>query len=89
LRSPVAPNVYVSTSALWLLTLLAVETRGRAVAVALLVVAWVCISVQPPLPDPKATIALWMSGQIAMLVLGFGVLLRRTTGAVEPERQPC
>ena len=89
LRSPDAPNVYVGTSALWLLTLLAVETRGRAVAVALLVAAWVCISVQPPLPDPKATIALWMSGQIAMLLLGFWVLLRRGMGAVEAEPQLC
>jgi hypothetical protein len=62
LRSADAPNVYVGASALWLLALLAVETRGRAGAVGLLVVAWVCIAVQPPLPDAKATIALWMSG---------------------------
>jgi hypothetical protein len=87
LRSPDAPNVYVGASALWLLTLLAVETRGRAGAVALLVVAWVCIGVQPPLSDPKATIALWMSGQVAMLVLGFWVMLRRGTDALEAEPQ--
>ena len=82
LRSPDAPNVYVGASALWLLALLAADTRGRAGAVALLVVAWICISVQPPLSDPKATIALWMSGQIAMLGLGFWALLRRETGGV-------
>jgi alpha-1,2-mannosyltransferase len=82
LRSPDAPNVYVGTSALWLLTLLAVETRGRIATVALLVAAWICISVQPPLPDPRATIALWMSGQVAMLVLGFWVVLRRQVGVI-------
>jgi hypothetical protein len=85
LRSPDAPNVYVGTSALWLLTLLAVETRGRGGAVAWFAAAWVCISVQPPLPDPKATIALWMSGQIAMLLLGFWVLLRSGTRVLDPD----
>jgi hypothetical protein len=85
LRSPDAPNVYVAASALWLLTLLAVETRGRASAVALLVVAWVCIGVQPPLSDPKATISMWMSGQIAMLLIGFWVMLRRRIGDLEPD----
>lgn len=79
LRSPDAPNVYVGACALWLLTLLAVDTRGRAGAVALFVAVWICVCVQPPLSDPKATIALWMSGQIAMLLLGFWVLLRRKT----------
>jgi hypothetical protein len=77
LRTPVAPNVYVGTSAMWLLTLLAVETHGRLFKVILLVLAWVCISIQPPLPDLEGTIALWMSGQIAMLVLGFWIVLRR------------
>jgi hypothetical protein len=89
LRSPDAPNVYVSASGLWLLTLLAVETRGRAGAVGLLVVGWVCIGVQPPLPDPKATIALWMSGQVTMLVLGFWAMLRRGTSALEAALEPC
>jgi hypothetical protein len=77
LRSPEAPNVYVGTSALWLLTLVAVETRGRAAANLLFVVFWIAITVQPPLPDPRATIVLWSSGQAAMLALGFWVLLRR------------
>ncbi|MDI6767900.1 MAG: glycosyltransferase family 87 protein [Bacteroidota bacterium] len=76
LRSPDAPNVYVGTSALWLLTLLAVETRGNWKRVLLLVIVWLCVSVQPPLPNEKATIALWMSGQIAILILGFWVVLR-------------
>lgn len=88
LRSPDAPNVYVGTAALWSLSLLAAETRGRAVAIALLVVAWICVTVQPPLPDPKATIALWMSGQIVMLVLGFWVLLRRGTGILAGAAHP-
>jgi hypothetical protein len=56
---------------------LAVETRGRVAAVVLFVFGWICMSVQPPLPDPKATIALWMSGQIAILAFGFWVMLRR------------
>jgi alpha-1,2-mannosyltransferase len=77
MRSPDAPNVYTTTAALWLLTLLAVETRGRVAPVALLVLAWIFISVEPPLPDPKATIAFWMLGQIGTLILGFWVLLRR------------
>jgi hypothetical protein len=76
LRSPDAPNVYIGAAALWALSLLAVETRGRVAAVALLVFGWICMSVQPPLPDPKATIALWMSGQVAILVFGFWVMLR-------------
>jgi len=87
MRSPDAPNVYTGTAALWLLTLLAVETRGRIPAVALLVLAFVCMSVQPPLPDPETTIVLWMSGQFAMLVLGFWVLLRRQTITRERKSQ--
>jgi alpha-1,2-mannosyltransferase len=79
MRSPDAPNVYVGTAALWLLTLLAFETRGRFAPVTLLVLVWIFIFVQPPLPDPKATIVLWMSGQIATLIVGFWVLLRKQT----------
>ena len=52
-------------------------------AAALLVVAWIAIGVQPPLPDPKVTIALWMSSQIAMLALGFWAMLRRQVQAEE------
>lgn len=77
LRSPEAPNVYAAATPLWLLTLLAVETRGRGRAVTHLVAAWICIGVQPPLPDPRATIAWWMLGQAGILILGFWVLLRR------------
>jgi hypothetical protein len=77
LRSPDAPNVYIGASALWMLTLLAVETRGRVHQVALVVVAWFVISVIPPPPDPKATLVLWMTGPAAILALGFWVLLRR------------
>ena len=80
LRSPVAPNVYVGTAALWLLTLLAVEIQGKWTRIVLLVIAWLCMSVQPPLPNDKATIALWMSGQVAILILGFWVILRRERG---------
>jgi hypothetical protein len=79
LRSPDAPNVYIGAAALWALSLVAVETRGRAAAVVLLVFGWICMSVQPPLPDPKATIALWMSGQVAILAFGFWVMLRRSS----------
>ena len=77
LRSPDAPNVYIGAAALWALSLLATETRGRIAAVGLFVLAWICMTVQPPLPDPKATIALWMSGQAAILAFGFWVMLRR------------
>ncbi len=76
LRSPNAPNVYIGTAALWLLTLLAVDTRGKWWRVLIFIFAWLCMSVQPPLPDEKTTIALWMSGQVAILILGFWVMLR-------------
>jgi hypothetical protein len=83
LRSPDAPNVYIGAAALWALSLLATETRGRAAAVLLFVFAWICMTVQPPLPDPKATIALWMSGQAMILAFGFWAVLRRQAGSAE------
>jgi hypothetical protein len=79
LRSPDAPNVYIGASALWLLTLVAVEARGRPRRVALFVAAWVIINVIPPPPDPKATIALWLTCPAAMLAVGFWIALRRRT----------
>lgn len=79
LRSPDAPNVYIGASALWLLTLVAVETRGRAGRIALFVAAWIIISVVPPPPDPRATIALWLTCPIAILAVGFWIALRRRT----------
>jgi hypothetical protein len=81
LRSPDAPNVYIGAAALWALSLLATETRGRVAAVFLFVFAWICMTVQPPLPDPKGTIVLWMSGQVTILAFGFWVMLRRLTAA--------
>lgn len=77
LRSPDAPNVYIGTAALWALTFVAVDTRGRAWHVALFVTVWAFVNVIPPPPDPKATIVLWMVVQFFILATGFYVLLRR------------
>lgn len=88
LRSPDAPNVYAGASALWLLTLIAADTRGRGGRVALFVAAWILISVIPPPPDPKLTIALWLSCPAAMLVLAFWIALRRRTRDAEALPQP-
>lgn len=81
-------SVYAGASALWLLTLVAADTRGRAGRVALFVAAWILISVIPPPPDPKLTIALWLSCPAAMLVLAFWIALRRRTRDAEALPQP-
>ena len=79
LRSPDAPNVYIGTAALWALTFLAIETRGRAWSVFLFVVVWIFVNVVPPPPDPQATIVLWMVVQFVILATGFYVALRRNS----------
>jgi hypothetical protein len=76
LRSPLAPNVYVGAPALWLLALLAPEVRRRPLAIALYVVSFIAIGGLPPMPSPEATIVVWMSGQLAMLALGFWIACR-------------
>jgi hypothetical protein len=81
LRSPLAPNVYVGAPALWLLAGHAVEVRGRPLRVAALVVVWLLIGGLPPLGTPEATIVGWMTGQVAMLALGFWSLARRASDA--------
>ncbi len=80
LRSPDAPNVYIGTAALWALTYLAIETRGRPWRVLLFVTAWIFVNVVPPPPDPQATIVLWMVVQFVILATGFYVTLRRYDG---------
>jgi hypothetical protein len=81
LRSPLAPNVYVGAPALWLLTLLASDIGGRARIIALFVVTFVAIGGLPPLPSAEGTILLWMTGQIAMLAVGFWTLNARRPAA--------
>jgi alpha-1,2-mannosyltransferase len=76
LRSPDAPIVYVGTAALWALSLLAVETQGRARRVIVFVLVWIFAGVVPPAPTPEATIILWMIVQFVLLALGFYVTLR-------------
>lgn len=77
LRSPDAPNVYIGTSALWALTFLAVETRGRVAPITFLAAVWIVVSVVPPPPNPEATIVLWMFCQLVTFAVGFFVVLRR------------
>ena len=69
-----------STPALWALTFLAIETRGRALPVVLMVTVWIFASVVPPPPDPEATIVLWMVVQFVILAVGFFAVLRRYKG---------
>jgi alpha-1,2-mannosyltransferase len=88
LRSPDAPNVYVGTPALWALTFLAVETRGRAWPIVLMVTVWIFASVVPPPPDPEATIVLWMVVQFVITAVGFFVVLRRYKGVPTSTTQP-
>lgn len=77
LRSPLAPSVYVAAPAIWLLTLVAHRIATRARGVVVVVIGFVTLGGLPPLPTPEATIAVWMSGQIAMLVLAFWSVWRR------------
>jgi hypothetical protein len=86
LRSPDAPNVYIGATALWALSLVVSETRGRPVPILLAALAWICMAVQPPLPDPKATIVLWLSGPAAILSFGFWEMVRRRTASGEGNR---
>jgi len=81
LRSADAPNVYVGTPALWALTFLAVETRGRAWPVVLMVTVWIFASVVPPPPDPEAMIVLWMVVQFVIMGVGFFAVMHRYKGA--------
>jgi len=73
LRSPLAPP-YVSLSALWLLTLLAGEIRGRASRVVGFVVAWLLVVGPPPLTGAPEFITGFL-GQIAVLAVCIWPLL--------------
>jgi len=73
LRSPLAPP-YVTLSALWLLTLLAGEIRGRTSWVVGLVVAWLLIMGTPPLHGPAEFIGSFL-GQLVVLAICIWALL--------------
>ena len=77
LRSPLAPSAYAVVPALWLLTLKAREVGKDWRGVGAIILAFIVMGGMPPMPSPKATIALWMLGQAAMLLVGFWVVLRR------------
>jgi Glycosyltransferase family 87 len=75
LRSPLAPNVYTAAPAMWLLTLQAHRISQRRAGVVLVTLAFVTMGGLPPLPNPRHTIALWMTGQLALMLVALGAVL--------------
>jgi hypothetical protein len=70
LRSPLAPGVYVSVGALWLLTLFAARIR-RAREVVFIVLAFLIIPGLPPIASAPVDVALAFAGQFMMLAIAF------------------
>jgi hypothetical protein len=81
LRSPLAPGVYVSVGALWLLTLFAARVC-RARGVILIALGFLIIPGLPPLPSAPVDIALAFAGQLMMLAIAF----RAVWGPAVPRR---
>jgi hypothetical protein len=76
LRSPLAPGIYVSVGALWLLVLVAARVRRKR-DVALIVLAMLIVPGPPPLPDPVVDIAVAFVGQAIMVAVAVACVWRR------------
>jgi len=81
LRSPYVPSVYGYAGAIWLLSLLAPRAAGRAVCVAVVVLAWGLLGPLPPSDDPGLLVATSLLGPLVFLLVGFLALRPRPSAA--------
>jgi hypothetical protein len=68
LRSPLAPGIYVSVGALWLMLLLAARAH-RSRDVVFIILGFAIIPGPPPLPTPVLDVAVAFLGQLAFVAL--------------------
>jgi hypothetical protein len=78
LRSPFAPNIYVSSSTIWLLTFVDTPSRKARVGWA---VAWLLVQGSLPVPDAQVMVASSMIGQAITFALLVWTVLRRGRAA--------
>ncbi len=76
LRAPAAPSAYVVVPALWMLALLAADSRRRRWWPAGIALAWLAVAGAPPLPDRLDLLVAGL-GQAVLLGLSVWAILRR------------